>query len=94
MTDMKKFLYIITVALVLAGCSSTKHVQKANAVKTDPSRQLIEQAIAVQPTFRTAQAQKARFSINYAQHNYTISGAINMLTDTAIIMSLARNRTL
>lgn len=85
---MKKLIYIIVATLMLASCSTTKKVQRATEVKTDPSRQLIEQVIAVQPAFTAAQAAKARFSINYAQHNYNISGSINMLTDSAIILSL------
>lgn len=85
---MKKSVCLAFAILLLAGCHTTKRVQRVQEVKTDPNRQLVEQVIAVQPTFQQMQAAKARFKIDYQQHSYNVSGTINILTDSAIVLSL------
>ena len=85
---MKKSVCLAFAILLLAGCHTTKRVQRVQEVKTDPNRQLVEQVIAVQPTFQQMQAAKARFKIDYQQHSYNVSGTINILTDSAIVISL------
>ena len=85
---MKRYLYLAAVALILASCSTTKRVQKAQQQTVDPQRQLLEQVISVQPEFTSLQSNKVRFKIDYQQHSYSINGSISMIRDSAIIMSL------
>ena len=85
---MKRQICFLMVVLLLAGCKTTKHIQRAQDVKTDPNRQLVEQVIAVQPSFRSLQVAKAKFKLDYEKHSYNVSGSINILTDSAIVLSL------
>ena len=85
---MKRYLYLAAVALILASCSTTKRVQKAQQQTVDPQRQLLEQVISVQPEFTSLQSNKVWFKIDYQQHSYSINGSISMIRDSAIIMSL------
>ena len=86
---MKKISVIIISALLLLSCSTTKRVKQVQQqIETDPSRQLLEQVVAVQPAFQSMQSSKARFKIDYSQHSYAVSGAINLIADSAIVISL------
>lgn len=85
---MKRYIYVIIAAIVLASCSTTKRVQKAQKQETDPQKQLLEQVISVQPQFKSLQSNKVRFKIDYQQHSYSVSGSVSMIQDSAIILSL------
>lgn len=49
---------------------------------------IVEKAIQAQPEFKTLQAQRARFVINYQQRQLAANGAITMIKDSILIVSV------
>lgn len=83
---MKRYLYIAFVALLMASC----HTQRGGVrtAKHDPQKQLVERVMQVQPDFSTAKAGKVRFTINYAERTVAANGSINIVKDSAIVLSV------
>ncbi|MBQ8100020.1 MAG: DUF4292 domain-containing protein [Paludibacteraceae bacterium] len=83
---MKKILYLMAAAIVLAGCSNQKNLRKQ--AKPDPQKQLVEQVRAAEPHFSTAQAQKVKVTIDYQQRQISANGSINVVCDSMMVLSV------
>lgn len=86
--NMKKNILAVILLALLAGCSTLKKTSQSTTPPIDLSKALVEQVINAQPEFNTMQANKMRVKLDYQNHSYTISGALTMIKDSIIIISL------
>lgn len=76
---------LLVVLLSLTGCHTKKKVVVAD---TNPSGRLVERVMAAEPHFRTAVASRARLVLNYQQREVSANATINIVTDSAIVVSV------
>lgn len=84
---MKKIAVIIS-CMLLIGCSATKNIQKTPKTTFDPNKQLVEQVIVAQPEFTSLHAPKTKVKLDYQNHSYSVNGAVTLVKDSLLIISL------
>lgn len=92
---MKQFRLVVTICLMaicLFSCKSKQPVakQREPAMKevVNPTKSLISNILAAEPSFQTAQASKVKATINYQQRQISVSATINIMHDSAIVVSV------
>lgn len=84
---MKTYSKILSIAalFLFTACSTQKQYSNHNP---DKRQVTLEQIWLAQPQFNSAQADKIRITLNYAEREINANGTIQILTDSVIILSV------
>lgn len=81
-------LPLALVALLSTACSPKNKTVKPNTRRVITTAKTVESVILNQPQFQTAQAKKARLSVDYQQRKVATSANISIYHDSIIIVSV------
>lgn len=85
---IRQLLLFGLMALCLAGCKTKKPITPQPAIKVNPTQSLVQNILEQQPVFASAQASKVKMMVDYQERKVSASGTINILTDSAIVLSV------
>ena len=81
-------LPLALVALLSTACSPKNKTVKPNTRRVITTAKTVESVILNQPQFQTAQAKKARLSVDYQQRKVATSANISIYHDSIIVVSV------
>lgn len=85
---IKKLLIFALMALCMVACKTKKPIVQQPEVKVNPTQSLVQNILNQQPVFASAQASKIKMVVDYQQRKISASGSINIITDSAIVLSV------
>ncbi len=88
MKRLNRYLLVVIAGLCLAACHTQKTTTTTTPRRITKEQQLVQQVIAAQPLFQTAEATKARVGITFAGQKMNINGTISIITDSIIMLSV------
>ncbi len=85
LSSMNKHIYILLILVVMLGCRTQKSAIDLTRAK---EKATVERIIAAQPDFTTAQANRVRVTVRYAEQQLTSNAAITVQKDSMMILSV------
>ena len=89
-----KYIFILMTIVTLSACHSTKKIAEkqidnnVSIPKVASTAEIIKTLQKSEPKFSTANASKMSIDINLKEHEYSVSAACQMITDSAVYLSV------